>query len=374
MGYTDIVHGFRGKRILIIGDLILDRYIYGKVRRISPEAPVPVVEVTGESFLPWRRRQCGEQHRGPRRQGLSCRRCRKGHSRDGLPGTAAGKGDRGVRHHRGQAPHDGQDKDPRPQPAGRPVRQGRHEKGRGKEPLPAPRLPPRGCSRPRRRDRLGLQERRHFVDAHQVPRPVLLRQRDLHRRRSQGGPFPFLQKRLPHHAEYPRGLPGAGVEIRDEKSLLKAGRTLLTRLHCRSILVTRGEDGMSLFTRGEASRGTEVIHIPTAAQKVFDVTGAGDTVIATFTLAHAAGASLEEAAVIANHSAGIVVGEVGTAVSTPGQLLKSLAGRVNRGMAKAIALYSGGLDSILAILTVLKQGVSVSAPTFLTRIGWRCLC
>ena len=97
---------------------------------------------------------------------------------------------------------------------------------------------------------------------------------------------------------------------------------LLRKIFCDAILVTRGESGMSLFKKDK------VIHIPTAARNVYDVTGAGDTVIAAFTLSHAAGALLEEAAVIANHAAGIVVGEVGTAVVTRDQLRKSL--RANR--------------------------------------------
>ena len=84
------------------------------------------------------------------------------------------------------------------------------------------------------------------------------------------------------------------------------------------MLITRGEYGMSLFTK------KKVVHIPTAAKNVYDVTGAGDTVIATFTLAHAAGAGMEASAVIANHAAGIVVGEVGTAVVTLEELQKSL--------------------------------------------------
>jgi D-beta-D-heptose 7-phosphate kinase/D-beta-D-heptose 1-phosphate adenosyltransferase len=98
---------------------------------------------------------------------------------------------------------------------------------------------------------------------------------------------------------------------------------LLNRLSCRSVLITRGEEGMSLFERGGA-REINVTHIPTVAKKVFDVTGAGDTVIATFALAYTAGASLAAAALVANHAAGIVVGEVGTAVATPDVLIKSL--------------------------------------------------
>jgi D-beta-D-heptose 7-phosphate kinase/D-beta-D-heptose 1-phosphate adenosyltransferase len=96
----------------------------------------------------------------------------------------------------------------------------------------------------------------------------------------------------------------SGIEIRDEKSLLNAGKTLLRKIPCEAVLITRGEYGMSLFTK------KKVVHIPTAAKNVYDVTGAGDTVIATFTLAHAAGAGMEASAVIANHAAGIVVGEV----------------------------------------------------------------
>lgn len=92
----------------------------------------------------------------------------------------------------------------------------------------------------------------------------------------------------------------------------------------KAVLLTRGEEGMSLFER------EGVTHIPTVAKKVFDVTGAGDTVIATFTLAQAAGASMQEAAVLANHAAGVVVGEVGTAVATPAKVRQSIkAARIN---------------------------------------------
>ncbi len=110
---------------------------------------------------------------------------------------------------------------------------------------------------------------------------------------------------------------GSNIEIRDDKTLLRAGRSLMKKLSCKAVLITRGEQGMSLFEKNK------VTHIPTVARKVYDVTGAGDTVISAFTLACASGANMEEAAVIANHAAGIVVAEVGTAVATPEQLLKS---------------------------------------------------
>jgi D-beta-D-heptose 7-phosphate kinase/D-beta-D-heptose 1-phosphate adenosyltransferase len=84
------------------------------------------------------------------------------------------------------------------------------------------------------------------------------------------------------------------------------------------LLITLGELGMLLCQRGQ-----KPFHIPTVAQEVFDVSGAGDTVIATFTLAIAAGASPVEAAMLSNYAAGIVVGKVGTATTNPEELLKS---------------------------------------------------
>jgi D-beta-D-heptose 7-phosphate kinase/D-beta-D-heptose 1-phosphate adenosyltransferase len=99
-----------------------------------------------------------------------------------------------------------------------------------------------------------------------------------------------------------------GKRIRDEKSLEEVGWGLLDRLQAESILITRGEKGMSLFQNDKV-----LTHFPTVAKKVYDVTGAGDTVISAFVMAYSAGANLKESALIANHAAGIVVGEIGTA-------------------------------------------------------------
>jgi len=96
-------------------------------------------------------------------------------------------------------------------------------------------------------------------------------------------------------------------KIVDEESLIRAGRKMLDDLNCRSVLITQGKDGMTLF-----ENGGEITHIPTFAKKVFDVTGAGDTVIGTFSLGLASGLDLKAAAVLSNFAAGIVVGEVGT--------------------------------------------------------------
>ena len=103
-----------------------------------------------------------------------------------------------------------------------------------------------------------------------------------------------------------------------DKNLMLAAQRLLIELHPAALLITLGELGMLLCQRGQ-----KPFHIPTVAQEVFDVSGAGDTVIATFTLAIAAGASPLEAAILSNHAAGIVVGKIGTATTTPEELLKS---------------------------------------------------
>ena len=105
-----------------------------------------------------------------------------------------------------------------------------------------------------------------------------------------------------------------------DKNLMLVAERLLGGLHPALLLITLGELGMLLCQRGQPP-----FHIHTVAQEVFDVSGAGDTVIATFTLAIAAGASPIEAAILSNHAAGIVVGKVGTAITTPAELLASFA-------------------------------------------------
>ena len=112
----------------------------------------------------------------------------------------------------------------------------------------------------------------------------------------------------------------SGIRIKDDASAQEAARILLQRLGSDAVLVTRGEQGMTLLR----SKGG-VTHIPTRAREVFDVTGAGDTVIATLTLALAAGMPVDEACFLANAAAGIVVAEVGVAVVSPAQLQKALA-------------------------------------------------
>jgi D-beta-D-heptose 7-phosphate kinase/D-beta-D-heptose 1-phosphate adenosyltransferase len=109
-----------------------------------------------------------------------------------------------------------------------------------------------------------------------------------------------------------------GRRIADEADLMEVGWNILDKLKADALLITRGEDGMSLFRKDRSYR-----HFPTVARRVYDVTGAGDTVITSFTLALAAGAGMDEAAHISNHAAGVVIREVGTASVTPEQLTAS---------------------------------------------------
>ena len=113
------------------------------------------------------------------------------------------------------------------------------------------------------------------------------------------------------------------IEIENQETLIQAGRQIIEALNCRSVLITQGKDGMTLF-----EKGGEISHIPTVARQVFDVTGAGDTVISTLCLGLASGMDLKSAAVISNFAAGIVVGEVGTSTVSSKELKKAIQNRL----------------------------------------------
>ena len=114
----------------------------------------------------------------------------------------------------------------------------------------------------------------------------------------------------------------SGIEIRDEASLREAGRRLLQMWQAKAVLITRGPEGMSLFRPGR-----EIRHFSTEPREMFDVTGAGDTVVAACSLALASGSTYEEAAVIANLAAGIVGDEVGTVAVPLAKLRKAVRGQ-----------------------------------------------
>jgi D-beta-D-heptose 7-phosphate kinase/D-beta-D-heptose 1-phosphate adenosyltransferase len=135
-----------------------------------------------------------------------------------------------------------------------------------------------------------------------------------------------------HHADYYRPItlikPNLheaerllGLTIGNEQQLEEAGQRLLEKFDCPYALISRGEAGMSLFDRGHSH------HFPTVARDIFDVTGAGDTVIAALAMARAAGAEMEEAVMLANHAAGVAVGKVGTATVSQSELLADFNSR-----------------------------------------------
>jgi D-beta-D-heptose 7-phosphate kinase/D-beta-D-heptose 1-phosphate adenosyltransferase len=111
----------------------------------------------------------------------------------------------------------------------------------------------------------------------------------------------------------------SGIEIKNKAALKKAGKLLKERLACEALLITRGEHGMDLFEKQSET------HIPTVAKEVYDVSGAGDTVIGVFALSLAAGATFKESAMLANFAAGVVVGKVGTATITQAELAEAAA-------------------------------------------------
>lgn len=122
----------------------------------------------------------------------------------------------------------------------------------------------------------------------------------------------------PNHLEAQRA---AGMEITDGNDLLHIGKKLLNKYDFNTILITRGDEGMSLFEKG---RKTIHTYFPVQAKEVYDVTGAGDTVIGILALALAAKANMKEATCLANKAAGIVVGKVGTATVSQKELISTL--------------------------------------------------
>jgi D-beta-D-heptose 7-phosphate kinase/D-beta-D-heptose 1-phosphate adenosyltransferase len=320
--YKHILNNIKKQRILIIGDLILDRYIWGKVSRISPEAPVPIVEVTKENFLLGGAANVANNIvslggqatlvgvAGNDRGGEILREMllARGIHHEGVfwssrPTTVKA---RVIAHNQQVVRFDREDKN--------------RVDGRVftnivnylRDELP-------------RHHAVIISDYRKGMVSSDLVEAVLRASRP---RRI----FVAVDPKIGHFHCYKRvslitpnvqeASSASGIEIKDEKSLIQAGRILLKKIPCDAVLITRGEHGMSLF------RKDSVVHIPTMAKHVYDVTGAGDTVIATFTIALAAGAGMETAAIIANHAAGIVVGEVGTAVVTQDQLRNSLL--VNR--------------------------------------------
>lgn len=314
-----VISRFPKARLLVIGDLMLDQFIWGRVDRISPEAPVPVVHVTGESVhlggaanvvhniraLGGRATACGVLGHDVAGRRVLAELKSIGAGITGVTtsrGTVTVRKTRIIAHNQQVVRFDHEN----------------HDHG-----TPAAR-------------RLARFLERHLWDfdavvlsdyGKGVVTPALLA---LVRAAHEQRPFRLIldpkKINFGHYHGVTLATPNAleasdasGIEIRDEASLRAAGARLLARWDAEAVLITRGEQGMTLF-----DRPGDVRHFPTAARQVFDVTGAGDTVIATCALALAAGARLGEAALLANHAAGIVIGKIGTATVSAAELRRAM--------------------------------------------------
>lgn len=317
-----LISSFAGRRILVLGDLMLDEFIWGKVRRISPEAPVPVVEVARESY-----------HLGG--SGNVAANLR---ALDGIPIPIGLVGeDFAASRLVDLLTRSGIEPSGLIAEAGRPTTVKTRIIAHSQQIVRADRE-----SRTPLSDARNAALRHAFLkwlpscaavvvsdyDKGVVNRSLLS---DVLPEAERAG-IPVLLDPKVHHADYYRPItlitPNqreaellTGMSIDNDSQLEAAGRLLLQKFGCPYALITRGEEGMSLFSSGGSQ------HLPTFAREVFDVTGAGDTVIATLALALAAGAAMEESAILANHAAGLVVGKVGTATVNRTELLADFASR-----------------------------------------------
>lgn len=305
---------------MVLGDVMLDEFVWGRVGRISPEAPVPVVEVTDESF-----------HLGGAGNVAASVRALGG--RAALAGVVGGDA-AGERVRRALAVAGVEDQLVLVSPD-RPTTLKTRIIAHSQQVVRADREDARDVTG-RTLEALVEGLRREIASADAlvvsdyqkgVVTPALLsRVLPLARRRHR----PVLVDPKVRHFRQYRGVTvvtpnqleaeqATGLRLQGPEDLEAVGRRILSLLGCRAALVTRGDQGMSLFERGRPS-----LHVPAAAREVFDVTGAGDSVIATLALALAAGASLPEAAFLANAAAGVVVGKVGTAQASPDEVLAAV--------------------------------------------------
>jgi len=322
----EAVDGFPLVKVLVIGDVMMDEFVWGRVERISPEAPVPVVDVTRETRLLGgaanvvnnlvsagsRALLSGVvgQDRAARRINTMLKKLDvdpKGLIQD--PGRPTTIKTRVVAHAQQLVRFDREKRTP-----------------------PGPKLMDEMFAF--LADVAGEADAIIISDYGKgvVSRELMNRlQKLLKGTKKVIAVDPkvnnfHLYKKVtvitPNHHE---AAAGSGVVIDSEESLSEAGQKIIQDLDCASVLITRGEQGMTLF-----EKDGPVNHIPTVAREVFDVTGAGDTVIAVLTLGLAAGLPLLEAAVLANFAAGLVVGEVGTSAVTARELKNIIANGARR--------------------------------------------
>jgi D-glycero-beta-D-manno-heptose-7-phosphate kinase len=319
---AQIVASLRDKKVVVYGDVMLDEFVWGDVTRISPEAPVPVVEIRRESVhlggaanvlsnlraLGVRSSLVGVvgQDRAGERVRTELREAGAPDSEENLIGDVSRPTTvktRIIAHSQLVVRADRERRTPLDATIEERVVEALRRLLRNAAALVVSDYD-KGAVTPG-----ALDEILPAAEAAGVPVLVDPKMRNFDSYR----PATLV---TPNHHE---ALRLTNTEDDTDEGMARAARSIRERLGCRSVLITRGERGMMLL-EGEG----EPVYVPTAAREVFDVTGAGDTVIATLAASVAAGASLVEAAMLANHAAGIVVGKLGTATASAEELLASL--------------------------------------------------
>lgn len=322
----ELLRQVSSKRVLVIGDLMLDEYVWGRVSRISPEAPVPVVEVIRESYYPGGAANVARNVRefspsvfvmglvGEDAHGEKLRKLmgENGISLEGLQDDASFQTIVKTRIIARQQQVVRVDRE-RPHPLAGEAQAKCLEKVRALLP---------------RLDAIIFEDygkgllQQSFVDivaalATEAGKLVTA-DPNPHNRLIWRGITAVKPNRSEAFAaaNHPWREPDPDP-IHDEY-LLRVGTELLRVWSPELLLITLGEQGMILFDQANAP-----FHIPALAREVYDLSGAGDTAIALFTLALASGASPIEAAEISNHASSVVVGKLGTATLTPHELLES---------------------------------------------------
>jgi D-beta-D-heptose 7-phosphate kinase/D-beta-D-heptose 1-phosphate adenosyltransferase len=322
----EILAGANKKRILVIGDLMLDEFVWGKVGRISPEAPVPVVEVTGESLYPG----------GAANVARNLREFTAEVAVMGLIGSD--RGGRQLRELLAEQKIDVADaiEDPEFRTIVKTRIIARHQQivrvDREQVRSPSPAQVLQIVASVRRRleqtDAIIFEDYgKGFLSAElvgQICSDAIAAGKIVAGDPNPRHPLDWKNMTAvkPNRSE---AFLAAGVPWSDpvdpadkDEALLKAGESLLKKWDTRFLLITLGEQGMMLFQKGNRPH-----HIPTKARQVFDVSGAGDTAIALFTLALCCQATPAEAAEIANHGSAVVVGKLGTATVKHEELVAS---------------------------------------------------
>lgn len=331
----DIIHRLNKARVLVIGDLILDEYIWGKVERISPEAPVPVVWANKRTHLPG----------GAANVANNIRSFEADVYLAGVIGSDEKAAMLLLELKKNKINTRGVFVEPnRHTTVKTRIIAGHQQVVRVDWEHTQPLLPETTRkifnfikNNINDFDAIIIEDYgKGVINAQLLESVILLAQ--AHKKVVTVDPkedhFQYYRQVTtitPNRKELENAV--RNLKIRDNKNKLKlesdklftdkdidaAGEQILEYLGLDSLLVTLGEQGMKLF-----EKGSKITYIPTVAQEVFDVSGAGDTVISTFTLGLCAGASKLEAAHIANYAAGIVVGKVGTATTTRDELSKRL--------------------------------------------------